>query len=886
MSNMTLRLLGKKMMGSQLVHVFALPTVEDPDPDENALVTHRDWRVMLSLAGDTLGYYRVTASGIEIAFTDVPRLAKGQAAVGEIDVTSCDGTSAALKVRIGGDNTPARIEPLQLTLPERLRGKDVPFAPPAVYDDDAGENRLGEQDWTDFAHGRYRIDDTGRIVVRADKLPPLAAGQVLSAQLAVTSVDGSIGWVSLRFVGENDPGRMKPFVLRFDHHEVGHSQSVQPEVLDADPGENRLRAMAPTRVGPLSYRVDESGAVTVTLLEPAALQPGALLPYTLPVRTADGGAAYLHVNIQGPEGYRPRADSGVLRIAAREPQPVDLMPIFDQSGSMAHIDWDGRGGWQRPCLLWLKYGQQRMLAHLELTGEVRVKPMMFDHGAYTAWGDRNGSPAQLRETGWVSAAAFNEEQLQSGVMNLNVDYNAPTNLASVLQSLPDAFGAGSGRAGARKIVVLYTDGDVSGLTSAQIGEFQQQLASRGITLHVIQICAPPANTGVTLDGNPITPAMLLDKLRTEQGKSIRVADGQWLAPLLIGASQAYQAEGSLGSVGRPGGYVSQLSIAGDTWRFNGHRFIDGNMSKAHYDPGRGNLTLDTGALLVTVNMFTADYTVTQQYRSETHQQPLFFSLKGPDGAESHGTVTIALSPDMPLVAPKGWPINAGPARAAIVWTGSDDDDHFVGSPGDDTLYGHGGRDLLFGGLGEDQLYGGGGNDELYGGQGNDALYGGDGNDVLYGDWGHDTLRGGAGNDYLFGGPDNDWLDGGEGDDVLVGGMGNDRLFGGAGRDQFKWHARLPEMIEGLSDTPEIDRVMDFEQGQDQLDLSMLYRYHPEMKLMLRPLIDDNKPSTALEFSIADKAPPSLQIVLVGHTVSDMETLRAYLSDGTSERMAF
>ncbi|MBV8046912.1 MAG: M10 family metallopeptidase C-terminal domain-containing protein, partial [Paludibacterium sp.] len=121
---------------------------------------------------------------------------------------------------------------------------------------------------------------------------------------------------------------------------------------------------------------------------------------------------------------------------------------------------------------------------------------------------------------------------------------------------------------------------------------------------------------------------------------------------------------------------------------------------------------------------------------------------------------------------------------------------------------------------------------------------------------------------------------------LVGGMGNDRLFGGAGRDQFKWHARLPEMIVGQADTPEIDRVMDFEQGQDQLDLSMLYRYHPEMKLMLRPLIDDNKPSTALEFSIADKAPPSLQIVLVGHTVSDMETLRAYLSDGTSERMAF
>ena len=104
-------------------------------------------------------------------------------------------------------------------------------------------------------------------------------------------------------------------------------------------------------------------------------------------------------------------------------------------------------------------------------------------------------------------------------------------------------------------------------------------------------------------------------------------------------------------------------------------------------------------------------------------------------------------------------------------------------------------------------------DVLVGGEGNDTLrgfgYNGDAADT-------DSLSGGAGNDLLFGMAGNDTLNGGKGDDRVVGGLGIDMVTGGDGADVFAIEAVVPGA--GLANR---DRVRDFVQGTDRIDLSLL-----------------------------------------------------------------
>lgn len=118
----------------------------------------------------------------------------------------------------------------------------------------------------------------------------------------------------------------------------------------------------------------------------------------------------------------------------------------------------------------------------------------------------------------------------------------------------------------------------------------------------------------------------------------------------------------------------------------------------------------------------------------------------------------------------------------------------------DRIKGNGGNDTLLGRIGEDRLEGGAGNDKLYGGHHEDILIGGGGRDKLFGGLGDDTLKGGGSGDVLKGG----W-----GSDRLEDGKGNDRLFGGAEADLFI-------MVKD----GRIDRIKDYEDGRDKIDLSV------------------------------------------------------------------
>ncbi len=135
-------------------------------------------------------------------------------------------------------------------------------------------------------------------------------------------------------------------------------------------------------------------------------------------------------------------------------------------------------------------------------------------------------------------------------------------------------------------------------------------------------------------------------------------------------------------------------------------------------------------------------------------------------------------------------------------------DSLFGGRGADDLRGNGGNDELFGQQGDDQLLGGAGADHLSGSGGNDSVRGGGGNDVLLGGNGRDNLRGNGGADVLKGGNDNDNLNGGAGNDRIDGQGGNDKLRGLAGNDIFEFSTGGGK-----------DRIRDFVDGEDQIDLS-------------------------------------------------------------------
>lgn len=71
-----------------------------------------------------------------------------------------------------------------------------------------------------------------------------------------------------------------------------------------------------------------------------------------------------------------------------------------------------------------------------------------------------------------------------------------------------------------------------------------------------------------------------------------------------------------------------------------------------------------------------------------------------------------------------------------------------------------------------------------------------------------TLNGTSARDILYDGAGNEELRGGAGDDILIGGQGADRFVGGSGRDIF--------IVAGDGTD---DRIVDFEAGRDQIDLT-------------------------------------------------------------------
>jgi serralysin len=117
------------------------------------------------------------------------------------------------------------------------------------------------------------------------------------------------------------------------------------------------------------------------------------------------------------------------------------------------------------------------------------------------------------------------------------------------------------------------------------------------------------------------------------------------------------------------------------------------------------------------------------------------------------------------------------------------------------VIGDNGPEILITGADRDFVDGNGGSDLIRTGAGRDVALGGTGSDVMFGGAGADSLRGDEAADFIFGG---------KGNDTVAGGSGSDYLSGGRGTDVFEF---------GTSGGN--DRVIDFRNGADKIDLSDL-----------------------------------------------------------------
>lgn len=93
-----------------------------------------------------------------------------------------------------------------------------------------------------------------------------------------------------------------------------------------------------------------------------------------------------------------------------------------------------------------------------------------------------------------------------------------------------------------------------------------------------------------------------------------------------------------------------------------------------------------------------------------------------------------------------------------------------------------------------------------------VYYGARGVDVLTGGSASEVFLGRADNDAILGGFGFDTVYGGDGDDFINCGYNGDLIFGGAGNDQFQF-------LHALDGVVNIDTVLDFQSGQDVMELS-------------------------------------------------------------------
>ena len=425
--------------------------------------------------------------------------------------------------------------------------------------------------------------------------------------------------------------------------------------------------------------------------------------------------------------------------ADTQPQDINLIIVFDRSGSMA--DDPGVPGYSSRLELAKAAVAGLFEAYQSVAGDLHIKIVDFsDTTGHSVW---LNSPEE--------ANAYLAKLEADGTTHYNDAIQATIgNYDTVGDPAPDAD---------LTEVYFISDGKPNpqsqSLTdSGTVDQWENFLRDNNVD----QAFAIGVGSGIPANDHDLEDVAYKDANHDgidDGSSSIVVTDQSQLLDTLVGTVTVAgpPAHGNVltdpvadvfGADGKGNGGVGLLSILVGSVTYTYDKAADHITNNFNATVIAGaDLIVNTTIGTLDFNFGNGDYTLTPVNLASDTTQDFLYTIVDGDGDKSAANLELTV-------------INAGggSAVAPLVHVGLDD----AKNRNDNINESGAAADIIIsGGLGNDTLTGGIHHDHIQGGTGDDKLVGNAGNDILIGGDGNDTLVAGSGIDYLFGGDGNDLL---------------------------------------------------------------------------------------------------------------------------------
>ncbi|HZF32878.1 MAG TPA: VWA domain-containing protein, partial [Candidatus Angelobacter sp.] len=445
----------------------------------------------------------------------------------------------------------------------------------------------------------------------------------------------------------------------------------------------------------------------------------------------DTGTVITHTFDDHPIAY-PNSNS----TADTQPQDINLVIVFDRSGSMA--DDPGVPGYSSRLELAKAAVAGLFEAYQSVAGDLHIKIVDFsDTTGHSVWlnspEEANAYLAQLEADG----TTHYNDAIQATIGNYNTvgDPVPPADLTEV-------YFISDGKPNPQS-QSLHDQGTV--------GQWEDFLRDNNVD----QAFAIGVGNGIPANDPDLEDVAYKDANHDgvdDGNSSIVVTDQSQLLDTLVGtvAVAGPPVHGNVltdpvadvfGADGKGNGGVGLLSILVGSVTYTYDKAAD-------HITNNFNATVIAGADLIAnttigtldFNFGNGDYTLTPVNLASDTTQDFLYTIVDGDGDKSAANLELTVTD-----------VGGGGAVTPLSHIGTDNNDTINESGSKADI-------IISGGDGNDILTGGAHNDHIQGGDGDDKLVGNDGNDILIGGAGNDTLVAGSGIDFLFGG---------DGDDLLV-----------------------------------------------------------------------------------------------------------------------
>ena len=503
-----------------------------------------------------------------------------------------------------------------------------------------------------------------------------------------------------------------------------------------------------------------TGAYTYTL-EHAGPATQDVFDYVLQDGDGDTSNAKLTIDIASD---LPDAVNDTATTVDTNPQDVNLVVVFDRSGSMA--DNPGVAGYSTRMELAKAAVAALFEAYQSVATDLHIKIVDFSTTAANSV--------------WLSSPQEANAYLAQAEALGSTNYAGPN---GAIPTLIDNYNTASDPAPAADRTELYfisdgqpnppTTGLGGGTSIVGTAQWESFLTAN----HIENSFAIGVGAGLNPDDPNLGAVSFPNGPGGTEPNRILVTDESQLLATLIGTvtnpvSGNVLDNDVFGADGKGNGGVGLVSIdvGGHTYTYDQTTNEIRNESNAVVVAG-AILVVDTplGGHLI-FHFDTGAYTYVSPNVTATETETFHYTINNASGQSSGADLQIT-------VTDAGHNLDVPHTHI-----GTNGDDNFNDSAVtvDNIMSGGLGSDTLIGGLGNDHIQGGTSNDSLAGGAGDDILLGGQTNNDHPGSslpgvpGGNDTLDGGLGHDSLFGGDGDDKLFIGTGDEGH-GGSGNDLL---------------------------------------------------------------------------------------------------------------